>query len=34
MKEGVDHPETFNKEQVLAVANAIAATANSGLSAL
>jgi cytochrome c556 len=30
----VDHPETFNKEQVLAAANAIAATAHSGLSAL
>jgi cytochrome c556 len=30
----VDHPETFNKEQVQAAANAIAATAHSGLSAL
>jgi cytochrome c556 len=29
-----DHPETFNKEQVLAAANAIAAIANSGLGAL
>lgn len=30
----VDHPETFNKDQVIAAANAIAATANSGLGAL
>jgi cytochrome c556 len=27
----VDHPETFNKDQVIAAANAIAATANYGL---
>lgn len=26
-----DHPETYNKEQVIAAANAIAAVANSGL---
>jgi cytochrome c556 len=26
-----DHPETFNKDQVIAAANAIAAVANSGL---
>jgi cytochrome c556 len=30
----VDHPETFNKEQVIAAANSIAAVANSGLGAL
>jgi len=30
----VEHPETFNKEQVIAAANAIAAAANSGLGAL
>lgn len=30
----VDRPETFNAQQVLAAANAIAAVANSGLSAL
>lgn len=30
----VDHPETFNKDQVIAAASAIAATANSGLGAL
>ena len=30
----VEHPETYNKEQVLAAANAIAAVANSGLGAL
>lgn len=30
----VDHPETFNKDQVIAAANAIAAVANSGLGAL
>lgn len=30
----VDHPETYNKEQVVAAANAIAAVANSGLGAL
>jgi cytochrome c556 len=30
----VDHPETFDKDQVIAAANAIAATANSGLGAL
>jgi cytochrome c556 len=29
-----EHPETFNKDQVIAAANAIAATANSGLGAL
>jgi len=27
----VDHPETFNKDQIVAAANAIAAVANSGL---
>lgn len=32
--QAVDHPETFNKDQVIAAANAIAATANSGLGAL
>ena len=30
----VDHPETFNKDQIIAAANAIAAVANSGLGAL
>ena len=30
----VDHPETYNKDQVVASANAIAAVANSGLGAL
>lgn len=30
----VDKPETFNKEEVIAAANAIAAAANSGLGAL
>lgn len=30
----VEHPETFNKDQVIAAANAIAAVANSGLGAL
>lgn len=30
----VEHPETYNKEQVIAAANAIAAVANSGLGAL
>lgn len=30
----VDHPETFNKEQIIAAANAIAAVANSGLGSL
>ena len=30
----VEHPETYNKEQVIAAANAIAAAANSGLGAL
>lgn len=30
----VEHPETFNKEQVVAAANAVAAVANSGLGAL
>jgi len=30
----VDHPETYNKDQVIAAANAIAAVANSGLSDL
>jgi cytochrome c556 len=30
----VDHPETYNKDQVIAAANAIAAVANSGLGAL
>ena len=29
--QAVDHPETFNKEQVIAAADAVAATANSGL---
>jgi cytochrome c556 len=30
----VDHPETYNKEDVQAAANALAATANSGLGTL
>ena len=30
----VDHPETYNKQQVLAAANAIAAIANTGLGSL
>ena len=30
----VDNPETYNKEQVIAAANVIAATANSGLGSL
>ncbi len=30
----VDHPETFNKDQVIAAANAVAAVANSGLGSL
>lgn len=30
----VEHPETFNKEQIIAAANAVAAVANSGLGAL
>lgn len=30
----VEHPETFNKEQVAAAANAVAAVANSGLGSL
>lgn len=30
----VEHPETFNKDQVIAAANAIAAVANSGLGTL
>jgi|SRR6185437_10749011 len=30
----VEHPETYNKDQVAAAANAIAAAANSGLGAL
>jgi len=30
----VEHPETFNKDQVIAAANAVAAVANSGLGAL
>jgi cytochrome c556 len=30
----VDHPETYNKEDVQAAANALAATANAGLGAL
>ncbi len=30
----VDHPDTYNKDQVIAAANAIAAVANSGLGAL
>jgi cytochrome c556 len=29
--QAVDHPETYNKEQVLAAANAIASVAHSGL---
>ncbi|MDO9103717.1 MAG: cytochrome c [Methylovulum sp.] len=33
-KQVVDHPETFNKDYVAAAANAIAATANSGLGEL
>jgi cytochrome c556 len=32
--QAVEHPETFNKDQVIAAANAIAAVANSGLGAL
>jgi cytochrome c556 len=30
----VDHPETYNKEQIVSAANAIAAVANSGLGSL
>jgi cytochrome c556 len=30
----VEHPETYNKEQVVAAANAVAAVANSGLGSL
>ena len=30
----VEHPETYNKDQVIAAANAVAAVANSGLGAL
>lgn len=30
----VEHPETFNKDQVIAASNAIAAVANSGLGAV
>lgn len=30
----VEHPETYNKDQIIAAANAIAAVANSGLGAL
>lgn len=30
----IDHPETYNKDQVIAAASAIAATANSGLGGL
>lgn len=30
----VDHPETFNKDQIIAAANAVAAVANSGLGSL
>ena len=33
-KQVVEQPETYNKEQVIAAANAIAAVANSGLGAL
>ncbi len=33
-KQVVDQPDTYNKEQVVAAANAIAAVANSGLGAL
>jgi cytochrome c556 len=33
-KQVVDQPDTYNKEQVIAAANAIAAVANSGLGAL
>lgn len=29
--QAVDHPETFNKDQVIAAANAIAAAANAGI---
>jgi len=32
--QAADHPETFNKDQVIAAANAVAATANSGLLSL
>ncbi|MFT4045855.1 MAG: cytochrome c [Solimonas sp.] len=34
IKAQLDHPETYNKDQVVAAANAIAAVANSGLGAL
>ena len=30
----VEHPETYNKDQIIAAANAVAAVANSGLGAL
>jgi cytochrome c556 len=30
----VEHPETYNKEQIIAAANSVAAVANSGLGAL
>ncbi|HET7833144.1 MAG TPA: cytochrome c [Gallionella sp.] len=33
-KQVVEQPETYNKEQVIAAANAVAAVANSGLGAL
>ncbi len=32
--QAIDHPETYNKDNVIAAANAIAAVANSGLGAL
>jgi cytochrome c556 len=32
--QAADHPETYNKDQVIAAANAIAAVANSGLNEL
>ncbi|MGZ4959856.1 MAG: c-type cytochrome [Methylomonas sp.] len=32
--QAADHPETFNKDQVIAAANAVAAVANSGLNEL
>jgi cytochrome c556 len=34
IKSQIEHPESFNKEQVVAAANAIAGVANSGLGAL
>lgn len=34
IKTQLDNPDTFNKDEVIAAANAIAAAANSGLGAL